>query len=344
MQTTKATNKLYAGADLHGSNVFLSLCDQDGNNVFRKRVKANLGAVNAALDPFWDRIVALGVESTFNWYWFVDGLQEQGRNVKLGNPAKMEQYKGIKITNDLTDADWLAEQLRLGIFPECYIYPKETRSVRDALRRRQLFVQQRTQSILSFGGLLERYGLDAPGARKMEQWTDEDIKATKLDGFVQLQLESLLDGIRESNALAKKIEKRVLDFTKPTKQYRCATTIPGVGVALGMLIVLESGDFKRFKSAGNFASYCRAVKSERSSNGKTKGKNNAKNGNRYLAWAFIEAATFAARFNPTIHAWYERKKRKSGVAKAKKALACKLAKAMWHVMNGKEFDEKLMFG
>lgn len=104
------------------------------------------------------------------------------------------------------------------------------------------------------------------------------------------------------------------------------------------------GDFKRFKSAGNYASYCRAVKSERSSNGKTKGKNNAKNGNRYLAWAFIEAATFAVRFNPRIHTWYERKKSSGGVAKAKKALACKLAKAMWHVMNGADFDEKLMFG
>ena len=344
MQTTKATNKLYAGADLHGNNVFLSVCDQDGNNVFRKRVKANLEAVNAALDPFWDRIEALGVESTFNWYWFVDGLREQGRNVKLGNPAKMAQYAGIKITNDLTDADWLADQLRMDIFPECYIYPKETRSVRDALRRRQLFVQRRTQVILCLGGLLERYGQDAPSARKLEQWTAEDIKATKLDGFVQLQLETLLDSIRESDRQAQKIEEQVLAFTKPTKQYRRATTLPGIGVALGMLIVLEGGDFKRFKSAGNFASYCRAVKSERSSNGKTKGKNNAKNGNQYLAWAFIEAATFAARFNPRIHAWYERKKRKSGVAKAKKALACKLAKAMWHVMNGKDFDEKLMFG
>jgi transposase len=343
MQTTKA-NALYAGADLHGNNVFLSVCDRDGSNVFRKRVKANLAAVNAALDPFWKRIVVLGVESTFNWYWFVDGLREQGHNVKLGNPAKMAQYSGIKITNDLTDADWLAEQLRIGVFPECYIYPKETRAVRDALRRRQLFVRRRTQVLLSFGGLLERYGLDAPGARKLEQWTLKDIQATDLDGFVQLQLETLLDAVRESDRLAKKIEMQVLAFTAPTEQYQRATTLPGIGVALGMLIVLESGDFKRFKSAGNYASYCRAVKSERSSNGKTKGKNNAKNGNRYLAWAFIEAATFAARFNPRIHAWYERKKATSGVAKAKKALACKLAKAMWHVMNGKEFDEKLMFG
>ena len=135
MQTTKA-NELYAGADLHGNNVFLSICDRDGGNVFRKRVKANLAAVNAALDPYWDRIKVLGVESTFNWYWFVDGLQAQGCNVKRGNPAKMDQYSGIKITNDLSDADRLAEPLRLGIFPECYVDPKETRPVRDALRRR----------------------------------------------------------------------------------------------------------------------------------------------------------------------------------------------------------------
>jgi len=158
---------LYAGADLHGNNVFLSLCNENGDNVFRRRVKANLASVNEALHPFWDRIKVLGVESTFNWYWFVDGLREQSLHVKLGNPAKMEQYKGIKITNDLSDADWLAEQLRLGIFPESYIYPEETRPVRDALRRRQLFVRRRTQVLLSLGSLLERYGQKAPGAAKL---------------------------------------------------------------------------------------------------------------------------------------------------------------------------------
>ena len=343
MQTTKA-NALYAGADLHGNNVFLSLCDKEGNNVFRKRVKANLAAVNAALDPFWKRIVALGVESTFNWYWFVDGLREQGPNVKLGNPAKMEQYKGIKITNDLTDADWLAEQLRLGIFPESYIYPKQTRPIRDALRRRQLFVRRRTQVLLSAGSLFERYGLDAPGTRKFEQWTQNDIELTGLGTWERLQLETLLESVRDSDRQARRIEEQVLAVAKPTEEYRRILLLPGIGQALGLTIALESGDFKRFASAGDYASYCRTVKSERSSNGKTKGKNNARNGNRYLAWAFIEAATYAARYNPTIGAWYERKRRKSGVPKAKKALACKLAKAVWHVMDGKDFDVKLMFG
>jgi transposase len=343
MQTTKATT-LYAGADLHGNNVFLAVIDETGTTVFRRRVKTNLGAVNAALDPYWDRIKVLGVESTFNWYWFVDGLVAQGHNIKLGNPTKMEQYNGIKVTNDLTDAEWLAEQLRLNIFPECYIYPKKMRTVRDALRGRQLFVRRRTQVLLSFQGLIERYGMKAPGAFKAAKWTSADVKALGLEPFVQLKLDSLLLSIHHSDMLAKKIEKEVLKNIKQTDQYQRIQMVPGIGIVLGMFISLESGDFKRFASAGNFASYCRTVKSSRTSNGKSKGQNNTKNGNKFLSWAFIEAATAAARSYPEINSWYERKKRRRNTSVAKKALACKLAKSVWHVMNGKDFDMRLMFG
>ena len=161
MRTTEV-EKLYCGADLHGNNVVLHVCDTSGKRVFKRRVKANLDAVNHALNPYWPRIETVGVESTFNWYWFVDGLQEQGRDIRLANPAKMDQYEGLKVTDDHSDAAWLAEQTRLGILPESYVYPKETRSIRDALRRRQLFVRQRTQSLLSLASLFSRYGLDAP--------------------------------------------------------------------------------------------------------------------------------------------------------------------------------------
>lgn len=343
MQTTKATT-LYAGADLHGSNVFLAVIDEEGTTVFRRRVKTNIEAVNAALDPYWGRIKVLGVESTFNWYWFVDGLRAQGRSVKLGNPAKMEQYNGIKVTNDLTDAEWLAEQLRLKIFPECYIYPEKMRTVRDALRGRQLFVRRRTQVLLSFQGLIERYGMKAPSAYKAAKWKTSDVHDLGLEPFVELKLDALLSSIHHSDMLAKRIEKKVLKTIKATDQYKRIQLVPGIGIVLGMFIALESGDFKRFASAGRFASYCRTVKSTRTSNNKSKGKNNTKNGNKFLSWAFIEAATAAARSYPEINSWYERKKRRRNVPVAKKALACKLAKAVWHVMNGKDFDMKLMFG
>lgn len=343
MQTTQE-NKLYGGADLHGSNVLLSLCDESGAQIYKRRVKTDLPSVVEALAPYKDRLERLGVESTYNWYWFVDGLIEQGYDVDLGNPAKMQQYKGIKATTDMTDAAWLAEQERLGIFPACYIYPRKERAVRDALRRRQLFSQQCTQALLSMSSLLTRYGINPPGSRQLKGWTAADVEATGLEPFVQLQLRTLLQDLQCTDRLMREIESAVMEWLKPTQLHRRIQLVPGIGLILGAMILLESGDFNRFKNAGCYASYCRTVKSERTSNEKKKGENNKRNGNKYLAWAFVEAASFAIRYYPPVQSWYDRKKKARNQIVAKKALACKLAKATWHVMKGKDFDMKLLFG
>lgn len=197
--------------------------------------------------------------------------------------------------------------------------------------------------MLSLESLLVRYGLEAPGSRTIQQWTQTDIEATGLEPFVQLQLSTLLDALQCSDRLAKQIEAAVIGFVKPSGSFAKIQSVPGIGVALGMTILLESGEFSRFPNAGCYASYCRTVKSTRTSNGKKKGENNQRNGNKYLAWAFIEAASFAPRFYPEIQSWYDRKKKQRNPIVARKALAAKLSKAAWHVMNGEEFNmEKLV--
>ena len=343
MHTTEV-GELYGGADLHGNNVVLALCDKAGRRVFRRRVKANLAAVNAALEPYWPQIKKLAVESTYNWYWFVDGLRAQGRDIRLANPARMEQYSGIKSTDDESDASWLAEQVRLGILPESYVYPPEVRPIRDVLRRRQLFVRQRTQAYLSLDAFMARKGLDRPGIAEVEAWTSAAVQALPLDGFDLLQVQTLRQAVQRADALATTIEKAVLAVAHKKCDFERVQQVPGVGKILGLTILLESGLFSRFATAGDYASYSRAVKSRRTSNGKIKGHNNGKNGNPYLAWAFIEAAAHATRHYPRITAWYERKKKRRNTAIAMKALACKLAKATWHVMHGKDFDETMLFG
>ena len=344
MQTTEAQDTVYCGADLHGNNVFLSLCDQQGKRVMQRRVRANLECVNRALDPYWDRIRTIAVESTFNWYWFVDGLRSQGRDVRLANPAQMEQYEGLKASNDATDAAWIAEQLRLGILPECYVYPPEVRPMRDLLRRRMLIVQQRTQTLLSLEGLFARYGWGWPGTGVWKEWTLDETRKLQADPFTELQLTVMRELFCKQDGLVRWLERKVLEDLKPRPDYQRIQQVPGIGRILGMVVLLESGDFQRFASAGDYASYCRTVKSERLSNAKKKGQNNRKNGNRYLSWAFAEAAVFAIRHYPQIQRWYERKKRRSNAPKALRALACKLAKATWHVMQGKTFDEAMLFG
>lgn len=343
MPTAEARPRYYCGADLHGNNVFLTVLNPSGQRVLKRRVPAAWDAVWAVLQSFAPD-VQVGVESTYNWYWLVDGLQGQGLDVRLANVAQMRQYEGIKHTDDASDAAWIAEQMRLGILPQSYIYPAAVRPVRDLLRRRMLIVQQRTQNLLSLESLFARWGLEAPSATALKKWTFEKVQALKLEPFTQEQLRILLELVRTQDALARQIEQQVLGWLRPLEIHQRIQQVPGIGPLLGMVVVLESGDFGRFPSAGHYASYCRAVQSRRESNFKAKGQNNRRNGNRYLAWAFAEAAVHAIRHYPRIAAWYERKKRRRNVPVARKALACKLAKAAWHVARSEDFNEAMLFG
>ena len=114
--------------------------------------------------------------------------------------------------------------------------------------------------------------------------------------------------------------------------YKKLVTIPGIGKILGLTIMLETGPVERFEKVGNFASYCRAVSSQWTSNGKAKGKGNKKNGNKYLSWAFSEAAEFARRYDDKARAYYNRKLSKTNFMIAHAALAHKLARAAYYIM------------
>ncbi len=87
----------------------------------------------------------------------------------------------------------------------------------------------------------------------------------------------------------------MLEAAHLAPEFAVLKTIKGVGPVLGLTIMLETGDIGRFASVGDYSSYCRCVKAERLSNGKRKGAGNAKSGNKYLSWAFAEAAHFLDR-------------------------------------------------
>jgi transposase len=150
--------------------------------------------------------------------------------------------------------------------------------------------------------------------------------------------------IKHLTTIIKGIEKNIKPRVQLRKQFEMLTTIPGIGTVLGLTIMLEVGDINRFSKVGNYSSYCRCVRSQRLSNGRKKGENNTKNGNRYLAWAYVEAAHFAMRYMPKAQKFYQKKMAKSNGAVATKALANKLARASYFVMRDREpFDESRVF-
>ena len=337
--------KIMVGIDLHSNNALCGLMDENGRRLVHQKLPCDLAAILQLLEPYKDRIATIAVESTFNWYWLVDGLQDHGYHVVLANPARMQPYSGMKYTDDVSDACFLAELLRLNLLPTGHLYDRKTRPVRDLLRRRLLLVRQRTTLILSFKSLNERtLGQRVPLTRvKAMQAEEAQSRFTEpadqlLSGQQIILMGHLTDSIM-------KLEQHILGVVGKWSTYQRLQELPGIGKILGLTIALETGDAQRFADAGNFASYSRCVKSLRTSNGKKKGENNRKCGNKYLAWAFVEAAHFACRYDDQCRRFYDRKKQQTNPVIATKSLACKLAKAAWHVMKDDvPFDAARVFG
>jgi transposase len=336
--------KLIAGLDLHSNNVMIGIINEDGKRVAHRKLECDLKQVTEFLKPLKPQLQSMAVESTFNWYWLVDGLRGQGYGIDLANPAKIEQYNGIKHVDDKDDAFHLAELQRLNILPKAHVYDPQLRPVRDLLRRRTLLVHQRTSLLLSFKSLYARTTGQALPLNETKRMEPKEAVKLYEHPANQLIAQVQVEHIEALSASVSRIEKTVLASAREIPLYDKLLTIPGIGKILGMTITMEVGDIKRFPSNGDFASYCRMVDARRLSNGKCKADNNQKCGNKYLSWAFVEAANFARRYNEACRRWYDRKAAKTSKVLATKALGCKLAKAAWHVMtHQRDYDEQRMF-
>ena len=337
--------ELYAGCDLHSNSNLLGVIDGQGKRIFKKKLSNDMEWIREALVPFKEELVGIVVESTYNWYWLVDGLMEEGYRVHLANPSAIQQYSGMKHSDDRHDAFWWAEMLRLGILPEGYIYPKQERPIRDLLRKRGHLMRLRTSLVVSLQNILSRNL-----GRKM--------KVNDVKGLQQDRVTPLLEG-SEDLAMAGRISKETIDFlthqidqierriektVRVKEAYRFLQTLPGVGKILALTIMLETGPISRFETVGDYVSYCRKVPSQWMSNGKWKGSGNTKNGNRYLAWAYAEASDFARRYYPEPRAYYQRKRQQTNAVVAHSALSHKLARAAYYVMRDQvPFDSEKLF-
>jgi len=335
--------ELYSGLDLHSRNTYIGILDTDFKRVFKKRVSNNLDLILETLEPYRDQLEGLVVESTFNWYWLVDGLMDAGYGcVHLANPSAIRQYEGLKHSDDQHDAFFLAQLLILDILPQGYIYPKEDRPVRDLARKRMFLVKHKTAHILSLQSLIARCCGQRISTNQIRTLTVADLRQLLKEEYLlfsaQANLNIIAFLIQQIKALEKAIKKKV----KLDKAFEQLMTVPGIGFILAMTIMLEVGDISRFAKVGNFASYCRCVSSQRLSDGKSKGSGNRKNGNRYLSWAFVEAAQLGRRYSQRFCRYYDRKAAQTNTIVATKALSNKLARICYYIMRDQvPFREEL---
>jgi len=333
----------YSGIDLHSNNSVVTVIDEEDRVVAEKRLPNDLGTVLKFLAPWQAELGGVVVESTYNWYWLVDGLQEAGYRVHLAHPVAVRKYDGLKHAGDQTDARYLAHLLRLKILPTGTILPKEDRAARDLGRKRIQLVRCRSAQIVAIENIMARHRGMRISGNQIKTMSAQDIDQAAgqlgLDADVTLAVRSQLAVIATLNAEIERLEKRWQERVKMRPEYAVLTTAPGIGRALATTIALETGPLERFASEGKYASYARCVNSMHTSNGKKKGQGNSKNGNKYLAWAYVEAAHFARRYCVQAQRFYERKQAQTNTMVATKALAHKLARACYHMMKeGKPFD------
>jgi len=251
----------------------------------------------------------------------------------LANPSRVQQYSGLKHGDDEHDACWLAEMLRLKILPEGFIYPKEQRPLRDLLRKRGHLVRLRTSLIVSLQNILDRNIGAKMNANHMKALRTDRVTPL-LAGNDDLSLagkvsKDAIDSLtRQITAIEVAVEKK-MNLQRP---YDLLLSMPGVGRVLALTIMMETGPIDRFADVGNYVSYCRKVPAARFSNDKKKGTSNRKNGNKYLSWAYGEAAELARRFDSAARAYYNRKLRRTNAPVAHSALAHKLARAAYYMM------------
>lgn len=331
----------YCGIDLHSNNHVVVVIDEGDKRLYERRLANDLALTLRALAPYKGTLQGVAVESTFNWYWLVDGLQDAGFDMQLVNTVAVQQYNGLKYSDDSHDAFWLAHLMRLGILPRGYIYPKGQRGVRDMLRRRAFLVRAASGQLTSIQNQIWR----STGVRvSCNTLRKPDFEHGLVDDYTGQAVDAGRAVLRTLQNESRRLERLALDAVKMSDEFQILQTIKGIGPVLGLTIMLEVGDIRRFPSAGKFASYCRCVDAQRMSNGKKKGTGNAKAGNKYLSWAFSEAAHFAVRFEPLAQRFYERKKAKTNGIIAIRAVARKLSRAAWMMLKNQTlYEAKVMF-
>ena len=334
----------YSGIDLHSNNSVVVVSDEADRVLVRRRLANDAAAILALLAAHREELVGVVVESTYNWYWLVDALQAAGYQVHLANTAAIKRYEGLKHSDDEDDAAYLAQLLRLGILPSGYICPPAVRAVRDLARKRMQLVRSRTAQVLSVENMLSRQTGTGMRSYAVQRLTAQAVASFGFHQDVGRALCANVAVIQTLNREIDRLEQRLHRCVRLRPEFGLLTSVLGIGQTLATLIMLEVGTIERFAAVGNFASYARCVDSARISNGKKKGQGNVKNGNAYLAWAFVEAANFARRYCVEARRFYERKKARTNGVVATKALAHKLARACYHMLKENQpFDVNRCF-
>lgn len=333
----------YIGCDMHKRySVFVAVDGAGGTSppVRVENDRESLRRFLEGLEP--GRPIA--VETTGNWYWFLEEIERAGHIALLTHAGKAKLMMGQLNKTDKLDARGLAVLLRNGTLPTVWIPPRNLRDQRELLRLRMALVNMSTRLKNRVHAILAKQGVTieevtdifSHRGRALVHACQEQLPQETGRCLHQqlLLLEELEKHIQEA-------EKRIRQVIRETEEMRLLMTIPGVGPILGSVIALEVGDVERFPGPEHLASYAGTVPRVHASGGRTRYGRTRPDVNRYLKWAFVEAANVIARHRKAFRGrhvarLYERVRQRKGHSRAAIAVARHLAEATYWILRSKE--------
>lgn len=336
------THQHYCGIDLHARCLYVCILDQQGTVLVHKNINANPQALMQVVSPYLDDLV-IGVECMFSWYWIADLCRDKQIAFILGHALYMKAIHGGKAKNDKIDSHKIAVLMRGGMFPEAYVYPREMRGTRDLMRRRMHLMRKRSELLAHIHNTNSQYNLPQISKNLRYAFNRDGIAKRFSDPSVRKSIELDLNLIEFYDKQLSKVEWYIQQQARDCDQHSLILlrTVPGIGKILSLVILYEIHTIERFASVQNFSSYCRLIKCQRESAGKSYGTVGKKIGNAYLKWAFSEAAVLFLRKNPEAQAWLEKMANKHNKARALTILAHKLGRAVYFMLQRKTvFDQQ----
>ncbi|GAB4374950.1 MAG: IS110-like element ISGsu4 family transposase [Calditrichia bacterium] len=284
------------------------------------------------------------MESTYNYYWLLDGCQQSGIDFHLGHALYMKAISKHKKKSDPIDAHTIANLMRTNFFPPAYAYPRQMRATRDLLRRRHRLVRIRAGAYAHIQMVFQQYAIpDIKPANVKNKITRLELVDRLQDEDIKQNIAADLELIGALDPLINKLEKKIIAQAKAhnCRDYNILLSIPGVGPIIALDLLYEIHDINRFKTVQKFSSYCRVVKCQRESDGKRKGGGNQKIGNPYLKWALSQIIMGAQVSSQRVEKYYLRLEHKYGRRRARAQIAHKFAVVIYYMLKHQMvFEEK----
>lgn len=344
------------GLDVHKRTIAWCRLDRAGRIVGEGEIPADRKAFDELLDEqVGRRKTHVTLEASGCFLWAHDRLVERlgPERVHVAQARRIAMIAESRHKTDRTDAFWLAYFTHEGRLPESWVPDGARRELRLAARYRHEAVAEQTVCVVRIRSDLAQLGIPIVGAglrtpRALEKAWAEAERATGMRGVALRERLGRLEKIRARIAQwAERVEtlSRDLPEVEAVKSH-----IPGIGPTLGALVVAESGEIRRFRSAKAYAAFTGLVPGTRISGGRGAPATISREGSALLRYALTQAAMacLRARQGPglVVGDWIRRKELRMGAkGKARCAAARKLAECIWRLFHyGECFDPARAFG